>query len=64
MGFFIHLCYILTTNSFGVPILLYNSGESYPVKAIWKQNKRIRLLNTKKPESSPEITMSWRDNKN
>lgn len=44
-------------------MLLPNSSTSYPVKPIWKQHRRIRLLNTKRPELAGKISMSWRDEK-
>lgn len=60
-GVFIHLCYLLSSYSFGVPIFLYNSLGNYRIKPIWKYEHRFKILNTKKPESAPEISMTWRD---
>lgn len=59
-GIFIHLCYILSTKSFGVPIILYNSNMTYPVKPIWKNENRYRILNTKRPQIAPKTSMDWR----
>lgn len=59
-GIFIHLCYLFSSKSFGVPILLYNSASNYPVKPIWKYEKRSKFLNTKKPNAAPHISMPWR----
>lgn len=62
-GFFIHLCFLFSTYSFGVPILKYNSANSYPLKSIWKREKRDASLNTKRPDLQPKISMEWRENK-
>lgn len=60
-GIFIHLVLLLSTNSFGVPILSYTSFTNYPIKPIWKVEKRFRNLNTKRPEIAPKQSMQWRD---
>ena len=59
-GIFIHLCYLFSSYSFGIPILELNSSKMYTVKPIWKNEKREKILNTKKPESAPEISLKWR----
>ena len=59
-GIFIHLCYLFSSYSFGVPILTLDSSKMYAVKPIWKNEKREKFLNTKKPEVAPEISLKWR----
>lgn len=59
-GIFIHLCYVLSTKSFGVPIFSFKEGASYPVKPLWENETRNQILNTKRPESAPKTSMDWR----
>ena len=59
-GIFIHLCILMNASSFGVPLLSYTSFKNYSIRPIWKANKRPHILNTKQPESSPDISMPWR----
>ena len=40
--------------------LLYNSNMTYPVKPIWKNENRYRILNTKRPQIAPKTSMDWR----
>lgn len=59
-GIFIHLIYLLSTTSFGVPFLSFESITAYPVKPIWKNETRSKILNTKKPSQEEQISMPWR----
>ena len=61
-GIFLNLTFLFSYNSFGVPFLSYNSFKNYLVKPIWKNEKRNKLLKTKRPEEEPEISMKWRKN--
>lgn len=62
-GFFVHLCYLFSTYSFGAPILKYDSANSYHLDYIWKREKRNISLNTKRPDLQPKTSMTWRENK-
>lgn len=59
-GIFIHLIYLLSSLSFGVPFLSFKSLANYPIKAIWKNETRSKILNTKKPNQEENISMVWR----
>lgn len=61
-GLFAHLILLFSYNSFGVPFLSFNSFKSYLLKPIWKNEKRNKLLNTKRPLKEPSISMKWRKN--
>jgi spore germination protein KA len=60
-GIFVHLIYLTSSTSFGVPFLSYTSFSNYPVKPIWKNETRGRMLNTKRPRQEEEISMPWRN---
>lgn len=60
VGIFVHLIYLLSTSSFGIPILSYTSFINYPIKPIWKNENRPNLLNTKRPRQAPNTSMVWK----
>ena len=60
-GIFIHLIYLLSNSSFGVPFLSFESIVNYPIKPIWKNETRSKILNTKKPSQEEKISMPWRN---
>lgn len=57
---FIHLCYLLSSYSFGVPILSYNSFGTYKVDPAWRHENRFKILRTKRQKVAPKISMTWR----
>jgi spore germination protein KA len=59
-GIFVHLVYMTNSTSFGVPFLSYTSFVNYPIKPIWKNETRGRMLNTKKPNQEEKVSMKWR----
>lgn len=61
-GIFIHLVFLFSYNSFGVPFFSYSSFKEYLNQPIWKNEKRNNSLNTKRPLKEPSISMKWRKN--
>jgi len=61
-GLFIHLSFLFSYTSFGVPFLSYNSFKEYLQKPIWKNETRSHVLNTKRKMQQPEKSMEWRKN--
>jgi len=60
-GIFIHMIYLLSSISFGVPFLSYTSFKHFAIKPIWKSETRNRYLNTKKPNQENTISMVWKN---
>ncbi len=61
-GIFFHLICLFSYNTFGVPFLSYTSFKNYPIKPIWKNEIRNKILNTKKPSQQKNPSMAWKKN--
>ena len=61
-GGFIHFAIMLSYTSFGVPFVSYTNFKNYLIKPIWKNEKRTKFFNTKRPENEEQISMKWRKN--
>ena len=61
-GMFLHLIFLFSYNSFGVPFLSYKFFKNYLLEPIWKNEKRSQVLNTKRPIKEPKVSMKWRKN--
>lgn len=68
-GLFIHIGILCNTQSFGVPYLapyvpvVEKDGTGYFSSPFWQREKRPDVLNTKRPNKEPNISMKWKENK-
>ena len=70
MGIMVYLAILVTTKSFGVPMLSPVApksksilGSALFVPPIWKFEQRADFLNTKHRKRQPKISRAWDKNK-